>query len=173
MNAALETLHQLLQSPPPDLLPVLLSSQGVTRSRVQATEGQEKLTHRSLSKCDIILFLKFLQLEFSIQLWLLGMSHIECWKLPNMATAIFAETLDNFQLLIKFIPKCQSVQCQIMFWLLFDCLAVFAWFFSIMFSMPTTLCLGGSGLAPATNCYDGDFSWFFSVALKFWGNTSN
>ncbi|KDR16213.1 huntingtin [Zootermopsis nevadensis] len=53
VNAALETLHQLLQSPPPDLLPVLLSSQGVTRSRVQATEGQEKLTHRSLSQMSV------------------------------------------------------------------------------------------------------------------------
>jgi huntingtin len=50
VNAALETLHQLLQSPHPDLLSVLLSSRGVTRSHIQATEGQEKLTQRSLSK---------------------------------------------------------------------------------------------------------------------------
>ena len=49
VNAALETLHQLLQSPPPDLVPVLLSSKGVTRSRIQAEEGQEKLALRSLS----------------------------------------------------------------------------------------------------------------------------
>jgi len=54
VNAALETLHQLLQSPPLELLPVLLSSQGVTRSRIQAAEGQEKLTQRSLSKCLVI-----------------------------------------------------------------------------------------------------------------------
>jgi len=54
VNAALETLHQLLQSPPPDLLPILLSSQGVNRSHIQANEGQENLTQRSLSTCLII-----------------------------------------------------------------------------------------------------------------------
>jgi len=54
VNAALETLHQLLQSPPPDLLPILLSSQGVTRSHIQANEGQENLTQRSLSTCLIL-----------------------------------------------------------------------------------------------------------------------
>jgi hypothetical protein len=64
VNAALETLHQLLQLPPPDLLPILLSSQGVTRSHIQANEGQENLTQRSLSMCLII------SVSFSLQCFL-------------------------------------------------------------------------------------------------------
>ncbi|XP_069698723.1 huntingtin isoform X2 [Periplaneta americana] len=57
VNAALETLHQLLQAPPPDLVPVLLSEQGVTRSRIQPTDdGQDKLTQRSLRVSSIFNF---------------------------------------------------------------------------------------------------------------------
>lgn len=50
VNAALETLHQLLRSPPPELLAVLLSPQGITRSRILAQDGHERLEQRTLSK---------------------------------------------------------------------------------------------------------------------------
>nr|CAD7204343.1 unnamed protein product [Timema douglasi] len=50
VNAALETLHQLLQAPPGALVPVLLSPQGITRSRVHATDGGDQLSRRSLSE---------------------------------------------------------------------------------------------------------------------------
>ncbi|XP_066998979.2 huntingtin [Anabrus simplex] len=51
--AALETLHQLLLSPPADFLPILLSSEGITRSRIQPSEGGDKLTQRSLSQMSV------------------------------------------------------------------------------------------------------------------------
>nr|CAD7591332.1 unnamed protein product [Timema genevievae] len=47
VNAALETLHQLLQAPPGALVPVLLSPQGITRSRVHATDGGDQLSRRN------------------------------------------------------------------------------------------------------------------------------
>ena len=75
VNAALETLHQLLQSPPPDLLPILLSSQGVTRSHIQANEEQENLTQRSLSTCLIIsvcFSLVFLHVVATILIFIFG-----------------------------------------------------------------------------------------------------
>ncbi|XP_063237175.1 huntingtin isoform X2 [Bacillus rossius redtenbacheri] len=51
--AALETLHQLLQSPSEDLVSLLLSPRGIGRSRVHVAEGGEKLSHRSLSQMSI------------------------------------------------------------------------------------------------------------------------
>nr|CAD7264748.1 unnamed protein product [Timema shepardi] len=53
VNAALETLHQLLQAPPGALVPVLLSPQGITRSRVHATDGGDQLSRRSLSQMSV------------------------------------------------------------------------------------------------------------------------
>ncbi|KAK7793413.1 hypothetical protein R5R35_014313 [Gryllus longicercus] len=50
--AALETLQQLLQSPPPDFLQVLLSSEGITRSRITINDSV-KLTQRSLSQMSV------------------------------------------------------------------------------------------------------------------------
>ncbi|KAL1138044.1 hypothetical protein AAG570_009739 [Ranatra chinensis] len=49
VTAALETLNQLLSTPPPQFLSVLLSSQGLTRSRIQASSSA-KLSNRNLSK---------------------------------------------------------------------------------------------------------------------------
>lgn len=56
MNASLETLQQLLQSPPHGLFQVLLNERGILRSRIHASDQPEKLTHRSLSKKEIYFF---------------------------------------------------------------------------------------------------------------------
>lgn len=48
VTAALETLHQLLTYASPELVSVLLSPQGLTRSRILPVET-EKLSRRTLS----------------------------------------------------------------------------------------------------------------------------
>ncbi|XP_049777630.1 huntingtin [Schistocerca cancellata] len=53
INGALETLHQLLQDPPDDLLAILLSSEGIRRSHIQPSESLEKLSRRSLSQMSV------------------------------------------------------------------------------------------------------------------------
>jgi hypothetical protein len=47
----------------------------------------EKIMQLTKHFC-VILVLRFLRLEFSVKLWLLGMSHIRCWKLSNITANI-------------------------------------------------------------------------------------
>lgn len=49
VNAALETLAQMLQSPPKELIPVLLSSEGITRSRITLSENASRLSLGQMS----------------------------------------------------------------------------------------------------------------------------
>lgn len=58
INAALETLHTLLDNPGENLLEILLSSKGISRSRITPLDGQINLKIRSLSKffCFCIIY---------------------------------------------------------------------------------------------------------------------